>query len=264
MKRFTLLTALALLAACGGRASRAGQPTAEAPQSPVQYTYRVVRAYPHAVESYTQGLFWADGVLWEGTGEHGRSHLQRLDTTTGRPTIVASLPRTEFGEGIALHDGRIYQLTWQSNTAHVYDAATARPLRDFRYAGEGWGLTSDGERLYMTDGSSTLYTVDPETFRRTGRRTVTCEGRPVPMLNELEWIEGRIWANVYTTDRIVIIDPATGKVEGIVDLEGLLPDEERDYTTDVLNGIAYDSASKRIFVTGKRWPKLYEIEILRQ
>lgn len=264
MKRLTLLIALALLVACGGRATRAGQPAAEAPQPPARYTYRVVRAYPHAVESYTQGLFWADGTLWEGTGEYGHSRLQRLDTLMGRPTVVATLPRSEFGEGIALHKGRIYQLTWQSNTAHVYDAATARPLRDFRYAGEGWGLTSDGERLYMTDGSSTLYTVDPETFRRTGRKTVTCEGRPVPMLNELEWIEGRIWANVYTTDQIVVIDPATGRVEAIVDLAGLLPADETAPDTDVLNGIAYDPAAKRIFVTGKRWPKLYEIEILPQ
>lgn len=265
MKPIAILTTLALLTACGGRPMRAGaaaEAPANAPVQPVEYTYRVVNAYPHPVESYTQGLFWADGVLWEGTGEHGRSKLQRLDTATGGAEVVARLPRSEFGEGIALHDGRIFQLTWQSNTAHVYDAATGRPLRDFRYAGEGWGLTSDGERLYMTDGSSTLYTVDPETFRRTGRKTVTCEGRPVPMLNELEWIEGRIWANVYTTDRIVIIDPATGTVEGIVDLRGLLPAEETDYTTDVLNGIAYDPAAKRIFVTGKRWPKLYEIEIL--
>ena len=262
MKPIAILTTLALLTACGGRAMRAGDPARTETKAPVEYTYRIVRSYPHPVESYTQGLFWADGTLWEGTGEHGRSLLQRLDTATGRPTVGARLPRSEFGEGIALHDGRIYQLTWQSNTAHVYDAATGRPLRDFRYPGEGWGLPSDGERLYMTDGSATLYTIDPETFRRTDRKTVTCEGRPVPLLNELEWIEGRIWANVYTTDRIVVIDPATGTVEGIVDLRGLLPAEETDYTTDVLNGIAYDPATKRIFVTGKRWPKLYEIEIL--
>ncbi len=262
MKTIPILTILALLTACGGRATRAGQPAPAEAKPPVEYTYRVVKAFPHSRESYTQGLYWADGELWEGTGELGHSKLQRLDTASGRATVVASLPRTEFGEGIALHDGRIYQLTWQSNTAHVYDAATGRPLRDFRYPGEGWGLTSDGERLYMTDGSSTLYTVDPETFRRTGRKTVTCEGRPVVLLNELEWIEGRIWANVYTTDRIVVIDPATGVVEAIVDLAGLLPAEETDYTTDVLNGIAYDPDAKRIFVTGKRWPKLYEIELV--
>ena len=172
--------------------------------------------------------------------------------------------RHELEHRILLLDGKIYQLTWENNKAYVYDAATGRQLRTFAYAGEGWGLTTDGEKLYMSDGTATIYTVNPATFRREKRVTVTFQGTPVNYLNELEWIGGRIWANVYVTDQIVIIDPASGIVEGVIDLRGLLPDEEIAPDTDVLNGIAYDSASERIFVTGKRWSKLFEIEIIPQ
>ena len=186
------------------------------------------------------------------------------DLATGRTEVLFRLPRSEFGEGIALVGGELFQLTWQSNTAHVYDPEKRTGLRDHRYAGEGWGLTTDGEKLYMTDGTANLYTIDPATFRRERRTTVTLRGEPVELLNELEWIDGRIWANVYTTDQIVIIDPATGRVEGIVDLRGLLPDEDRTPGTDVLNGIAYDAATGRIFLTGKNWSKLFEIELVRQ
>ena len=179
---------------------------------------------------------------------------------------MARLPRSEFGEGIALLGGKLYQLTWQSNTAHVYslEDGKLRKIRDFRYPGEGWGLTTDGEKLYMSDGTSTIHTVDPATFRREKRVTVTYKGAPVEYLNELEWIGGKIWANVYTTDQIVVIDPATGVVEGVVDLTGLLSETEMTATTDVLNGIAYDAEGDRIFVTGKNWPKLYEIEIIEK
>ena len=187
-----------------------------------------------------------------------------MEIETGEGEVLFSLPRSEFGEGITLLDGRLYQLTWQSNTAHVYDLATRRKIRDHRYAGEGWGLTTDGEKLYMSDGTASIRTIDPETFRRERTTTVTYKGEPVQFLNELEWIEGKIWANVYTTDQIVIIDPASGIVEGVIDLRGLLPDEEIAPDTDVLNGIAYDAASERIFVTGKRWSKLFEIEIIPQ
>jgi len=262
MKRIAIIVVpLLLLASCGGSTARNRRTKAAPAPAPVEYSYVVRNVYPHPTTSYTQGLQYADGTLWEGTGLQGASALQRLDLETGRATVVARLPRAEFGEGIAVLGGRIYQLTWQSNTAHVYDAATGEKLRDFRYPGEGWGLTTDGEKLYMSDGSANIHTLDPETFRREKRVTVTCEGRPVGFINELEWIDGKIWANVYTTDRIVIVDPATGVVEGIVDLAGLLPDEERGPETDVLNGIAYDAEGRRIFVTGKNWPKLYEIEI---
>ena len=253
------------LAACSGRTKTLRTETpAATPAAPRTYTYRVIESYPHSTDSYTQGLLFADGVMWEGTGEYGHSRLQRIDLETGRTDVVATLPRSEFGEGIALLDGKIYQLTWENNKAYVYDAATGRQLRTFAYAGEGWGLTTDGERLYMSDGSEYLRILDPETFRVQRSVSVTFRGAPVQLLNELEWIDGKIWANVYVTDQIVIIDPASGIVEGVIDLRGLLPDEEIAPDTDVLNGIAYDAASERIFVTGKRWSKLFEIEIIPQ
>ena len=261
---------LLLLAACGGSAARAKRPAQTAPAAaqaePKQYTYRIAATYPHSATAYTQGLFYADGLLWEGTGQHGESVVQTIDLATGKTDVLARLPRSEFGEGIALAGGELFQLTWQSNTAHVYSRENGklRKIRDHRYPGEGWGLTTDGEKLYMSDGTANIYTVDPATFRREKRVTVTFKGTPVNYLNELEWIGDKIWANVYTTDQIAIIDPATGTVEGVVDLTGLLPEKEVTPTTDVLNGIAYDAAGKRIFVTGKNWSKLYEIEIIEK
>ena len=261
-----------LLAACGAGASGGRKPASEhAAQpvggvvEPVQYTYRVVNVYPHPTDAYTQGLQFADGLLWEGTGQNGESRITKTDLATGRTTEIARLPKSDFGEGITLLGGRIYQLTWLSNKAYQYDAATGRELDTFRYAGEGWGLTTDGTQLYMSDGTERIRTLDPETFKRQGPGiAVTCRGQAVTLLNELEWIDGRIWANVYTTNLILIIDPATGVTEGIIDLTGLLPAEDRRPGTDVLNGIACDPATGRIFVTGKNWPKLFEIEILRK
>ena len=260
MRKFaTVLLSGLLLASCGGNQVRAKRPAA--PAEPKEYTYGVRAVHPHPATSYTQGLQYADGRLWEGTGQHGESVVQTLDLATGRAEVFARLPKEDFGEGIALLDGKVYQLTWQSNKAYVYDARTGEKIREFRYPGEGWGLTTDGKKLYMSDGTATIHTVDPATFRREKRVTVTYKGAPVEYLNELEWIGNKIWANVYTTDQIVVIDPATGVVEGVVDLAGLLPETEMTATTDVLNGIAYDAEGDRIFVTGKNWPKLYEIEI---
>lgn len=263
MNRLHLILLLACLSttACGG--GHAVRPAGRtAPAEPTRYTVRVRAVYPHSTEAYTQGFCYADGLLWEGTGEYGRSALRTTDLATGETRTIARLPGSEFGEGIALLDSLVYQLTWESNTCHVYDRRTSLKLRDFRYAGEGWGLATDGRDLYFSNGSANLYVLDPATFRRKAVRTVTWRGEPVPMLNELEWIEGRIWANVYLTDTILVIDPATGVVEGVVDLAGLLPEAERTPETDVLNGIAYDAATKRIFVTGKRWPRIYEIELI--
>lgn len=267
MRTTTLLFLMAaLLASCGGPAARANRhakttPTA-AQAEPKEYTYRIVAAYPHSTTAYTQGLLWHDGLLWESTGQHGESVVGTIDLATGKTRVLAQLPHSEFGEGIAILGKRLYQLTWQSNTAHVYELEGGlEKLRDHRYPGEGWGITTDGKKLYMSDGSANIHTVDPDSFRRQGKVTVTYKGVPVEYLNELEWIDGRIWANVYTTDQIVIIDPATGVVEGVVDLTGLLPESEVTPTTDVLNGIAWDAAGKRLFVTGKNWSKLYEIEV---
>ena len=266
MRLFTLLlSALLCCTACGSRNLRGnteGQAGTAQPgeRLPDRYTYTVVRSYPHSVESYTQGLQYTDGALWESTGEYGRSVLQRLDLERGTSEVMVRLPDSEFGEGLTLLGDSVYLLTWLNNTAHLYDRRNFLPLGDFRYPGEGWGLTTDGRRLYMSDGTDRIRVLDPATFARTGDIPVTCEGEPVRLLNELEWIDGRIWANVYTTDIILVIDPATGAAEGIVDLTGLLPDAERTPLTDVLNGIAYDKEGGRIFVTGKRWPKIYEIE----
>ena len=189
-----------------GRRSRSAADAANEPAPPVEYTYTVKASYPHLTTSYTQGLYYEAGYLWEGTGQYGASVLQRVEPATGRAEVLVRLPKDEFGEGIARVGDEIFQLTWRNNTVHVYDAATLQHLRTVRYAGEGWGLTTDGEKLYMSNGSEYLWEVDPATFRRGRKITVTAEGRPVRFLNELEWIEGKIWANVYTSDRIVIIE----------------------------------------------------------
>lgn len=257
--RSVLIATLLLTVACGGNSTP--KTTTPLPPTSREYTYIVRATYPHAETSYTQGLHYANGILWEGTGQNGHSVLQKIDLLSGSTEVVARLPRTDFGEGITALDGKIYQLTWQSNKAYVYDAATGKLLREHRYPGEGWGLTTDGQKLYLSDGTARIYTVEPEGFKRTGSITVTLRGEPVHYLNELEWIDGKIWANVYTTDLIVMIDPATGIVEGIIDLSGILPDTDKTPATDVLNGIAYDASTGRIFVTGKNWKRLFEIAI---
>lgn len=229
-----------------------------------QYTFRVINTYPHLTTSYTQGLQIVDGVMWEGTGQSGQSVVQRIDLATGRADIFARIPKSQFGEGVTLLGDKLYQLTWVSNTAYVYDVKTAKKIKEFRYAGEGWGLTTDGEKLYMSNGTEYIYKLAPETFKREKSIVVTFNGVPLKYLNELEWVDGKIWANIYTTDRIAIINPETGVVEGIVDLTGLLPESELTPQTDVLNGIAYDVQNKRIFVTGKNWSKLFEIEIVEK
>ncbi len=265
MKRLvTLYLICMVLLACGRRAQQAPASAAPATVEPRYYGYTVVKSYPHSVESYTQGLQYVDGHLLEGTGQNGRSVVQEVDLETGRTRVIARLKHSEFGEGITLLGDEIFQLTWMSNTAHIYDAQSGRELRTVRYPGEGWGLTSDGEKLYMSNGSANIYRIDPATFRRERSITVTCKGEPVELLNELEWIGGKIWANIYTTDWIAIIDPSTGVVEGLIDLTGLLPDNERTPSTDVLNGIACDTETGRIFVTGKNWSRLYEIEIFEK
>ena len=262
MKKIVTIFILLLFAtACGSQTKR----LEGAPQvvEPVKYTFAVKNVYPHSTDSYTQGLQYVDGVLWEGTGEWGESRLQKVDLESGKVEVLAQLPRSEFGEGITVLGDKVYQLTWTNGVAHTYDLDGKR-LSDFRYAGEGWGLTTDGTSLYMSNGTPDIYKINPTTFKREGKITVTIRGEVVDYINELEWIDGKIWANVYTTDYIIIINPATGVVEGLVDCNNLLPAEDEQDDTDVLNGIAYDSAGKRIFLTGKRWNKLFEVEIIRE
>ena len=227
------------------------------------WCHRVVATYPHDPEAFTQGLVVADGVLYEGTGRTGQSTLRRVDLETGTVLQIRELADDLFGEGVAVMGGRIYQITWKNGIAFVYDRASFEELETFAYEGEGWGLTTDGERLIMSDGSDRLVFRDPVTFAVLGEVDVRDGEAPVTRLNELEYIDGQVWANVWQTDRIVRIDPATGQVTGWLDLAGLLPDAERPADRGgVLNGIAYDADADRVFVTGKLWPALFEIELL--
>ncbi len=227
------------------------------------YGYRVVNVFPHDPSAFTQGLVYQGGIFYEGTGLRGQSTLRKVDPNTGQVLQGVRLPDQYFGEGIALLGDRLYQLTWQENTGLVYDKDSFELLTTWMYAGEGWGLTTDGQRLIMSDGSNVLRFLDASTLQETGQIAVMdAAGQPVQRLNELEWVEGEIYANVWQTDLIARIDPASGRLLGWIDLAGLLPAEDRAaQRVDVLNGVAYDAASGRLFVTGKWWPKLFEIDL---
>jgi glutamine cyclotransferase len=224
-------------------------------------SYRIVATYPHDPHAFTQGLQFLGGTLYEGTGLNGQSSIRRVDLATGRVLKGQPISGLYFGEGITVLGNKLYELTWQNGVAFVYDYATFQQTGTFHYSGEGWGLTTDGKRLIMSDGTSSLRFLDPATFGETNRITVRDGARAVPRLNELEYIEGEIWANVWETELIARIDPRTGRVNSWVDMRGLLKASDRGPETDVLNGIAYDAARKRIFVTGKKWPKLFEIQV---
>jgi glutaminyl-peptide cyclotransferase len=228
-------------------------------QAPRNYGYRVMNTFPHDPTAYTQGLVFRDGFLFEGTGKHGQSSLRRVELESGRVVQSHSLARELFGEGITIFGDRIYQLTWRNGIAIVYDKESFRELKRLRYEGEGWGLTDDGTHLIMSDGSATLRFVDPEDFQVVRRLLVHSQGRRVDQLNELEYINGEIFANIWYRDHIARISPKTGEVTGWIDLRGLWP-KRRD-RDDVLNGIAYDAENDRLFVTGKNWPRLYEIQL---
>lgn len=232
-----------------------------AKQSVKQYTYEIKNVFPHSTDSYTQGLYWHDGYLWESTGQYGESALKQVDLNSGKILKEIPLDQKYFGEGAALLNGKIYQLTWMEGVCFVYDAATLKKTEEFKYAGEGWGLTTDGKKLYLSNGTNEIQIIDPETFRQEQVVRVTRNKKRVNYLNELEWINGKIWANIYDSHTVVIIDPATGDVEGEVDFTGILPQPDRTRWTDVFNGIAYDDENDRIFVTGKYWNKLFEVGI---
>ena len=262
MKNFLLTLILsAAVAACGSQTNN--KTLTPKVVEPIEYGYKVKAVYPHLTSSYTQGLQFVDGELWEGTGEWGSSVLQKVDLQSGKAEVLARLPKSEFGEGITVLGDRVYQLTWTNNTAHIYDRS-GKHIEDVRYLGEGWGITTDGEKLYMSNGTEKIYRIDPNGFKREATIVVTLRGEPVEFLNELEWIDGKIWANVYTSDYVIIIDPKTGVVEGVIDFRGLLAKEDFKEDTDVFNGIAYDAENKRIFVTGKLWNKLFEVEIIKR
>jgi glutaminyl-peptide cyclotransferase len=227
-------------------------------------SYKIVAVYPHDRKAFTEGLEFHDGYLYESTGLNGQSSIRKVDLVTGAVIKQLPLSTVYFGEGVTFFGGRLFQLTYQSQIGFVYDATSWQPLGNFRYSGEGWALTHDAKHLIMSDGTSAIRYLDPATQRETGRIVVRDGTKPVANVNELEYIEGEIWANVWQTDWIARIDPRTGQVNSWVDLTGLLKPSERTPDTDVLNGIAYDARRKRIFVTGKKWPKLFEIRVVEK
>ena len=222
--------------------------------------YQIVRVYPHDPNAFTQGLQYVGGALYEGTGLNGRSSIRRVELETGKVLQRREVPPTYFGEGITVFKSDLIELTWQTHVAFVYDSKSFEPKKQFSYPGEGWGLTHDGASLIMSDGTDELRYIDPVTFAEKRRIKVTAAGAPLRNLNELEYVKGEIFANIWQTDYIVRIAPASGKVTAYIDLRGLLTPAERS-ATDVLNGIAYDDAHDRLFVTGKLWPKLFEIKV---
>ena len=237
----------------------AARSTAQPSRSPRQ-TYSVVRTYPHDPSAFTQGLEFVDGFLYEGTGLNGRSSIRKVKLETGEVVQKRDLPPQYFGEGITIWKGELVQLTWRSQIGFTYDVSTFAPKRTFAYSGEGWGLTHDDRSLIMSDGSAAIRFLDPGSFAERRRIVVADAGVPVTRLNELESVRGEIYANVWQTDTIVRIAPDTGKVLGWIDVSGLLGTAERS-STDVLNGIAYDAVHDRLFVTGKLWPRIFEIRI---
>jgi glutamine cyclotransferase len=226
------------------------------------YTYTVVKSYPHDTGAFTEGLFFHQGYLYESTGLEGGSSVRKVELETGKVVGGVTLPREIFGEGIVDWNDKIIGLTWKNQIGYVLDMDGFAFKGRFNYPGEGWALTRDDTQIYMSDGTSELRVLDPNTLTEKRRIRVTAEGKPVDQLNELEWVEGEIYANIWQTDRIARIDPKTGKVTAWIDLKGLLSAADRKgRQVDVLNGIAYDAATKRLWVTGKMWPKLYEIKL---
>ncbi|HEX8708144.1 MAG TPA: glutaminyl-peptide cyclotransferase [Pyrinomonadaceae bacterium] len=241
--------------------TRAGDTAAEV--VPV-YTFEVVKSYPHDPKAYTQGLVFLNGEFYESTGLYGSSSLRRVEPDTGKVKRKREIAKEYFAEGIAVFHDRIFQLTWQAHKGFVYERKSFDLRGEFSYEGEGWGLAQDGRSLIMSDGTNQIRFLDPATLKVQRTISVYDQGRPVVRLNELEYIKGEIYANIWETDRIVRLDPASGRILGWIDLTGLLRPEDRTSQTNVLNGIAYDEAHDRLFVTGKLWPKLFEIKLVRK
>ena len=234
------------------------------PSTP-EFTFKVIHAYPHDPQAFTQGLLYHDGFLYEGTGLHGRSSLRKVRLETGEVLQKIDLPEEFFGEGIAFHKNEIIQLTWLSHTGFVYDAAEFHLLRQFSYQGEGWGLATGApgtSELFLSDGTPEIRVLDANTLAEKRRFTVRDGGKTIDQLNELEFVEGELFANNWQTDKIARINPQTGKVLGWIDLKALLSPMYKLEPGEVLNGIAYDPIHKRLFVTGKLWPTLFEIRLL--
>jgi glutamine cyclotransferase len=264
----SVVSMCALVLSTSAAACNSDAPPADARTTPAvatnrtpTYTYEVVRTYPHDIGAYTEGLLFHDGRLFESTGQKGKSNIREVDLNTGRVLRQRAIDSVYFGEGIIILGDTMWELTWQNNVGFLYDWKTFTPKGTFKYDGEGWALTTDGTSLIMSNGTPVINYRDPKTFAITRSFTVTEHDVPVTNLNELEWVKGEIWANVWESDQIARIDPATGHVVGWIDLGGILPKVDRNGGEDVLNGIAYDDKGDRIFVTGKNWSKLYEIKL---
>jgi glutamine cyclotransferase len=231
--------------------------------APLNLTYRVIKSYPHDPKAFIQGLIVRDGVFYESTGLNGKSSLRKVDISTGAVLKKVSVPDKYFAEGLDEMGGKLYQLTWQANVGFIYDKNTFEKVGEFHYDGEGWGLTDDGTDLILSDGTNNIRFLDPKTFEV--KRTIAVfDGlTPLKNLNELEYIDGIIYANVWQTNSIVQIDPKDGRIIAWIDMTGILPESERT-NADVLNGIAYDAAKKKLYITGKLWPKVYEVELIKE
>jgi glutamine cyclotransferase len=265
MARLTAISlGIAALAACA-RQSEGGDvppdPVVAVGGQPARYSYEVRHVWPHDPGAFTQGLVYREGDFLESTGLYGESSLRDVDPETGRVLKEVTVPQEYFAEGLAVVGDKAYQLTWRNGLGFIYDVSTFRKEGEFHYEGEGWGLTTDGRLLVMSDGTSRIRFIDPAHFSVVRTIDVTVAGRPVSELNELEWIKGEIFANVWRTDEIVRIDPQTGAVRGEIDLADVLPWTDRTRQTDVMNGIAYDEGKDRLFITGKKWPKLFEVRL---
>ena len=273
MKRilFSIAILAVSLTACQNKPDEEAQVpvVAEATEDPHWKThpmlgYEVIREFPHDAGAFTQGLLLSQGQWIESTGGYGTTSIRRVERETGKVLMKTDLPAEFFGEGAAEMDGKIYQLTWQSQRGFIYDSKTLQKLDDFQYQGEGWGLTNDASSLIMSNGSDRLRYIDPKTFRVWRELQVRIGGKPVNLLNELEFIEGEIFANVWHTDQIVRINPKDGNVVGVIELAGIDAKEKRRDPEHVLNGIAYDPKTGEMFVTGKCWPKIYQIRLVPQ
>jgi glutaminyl-peptide cyclotransferase len=283
MRFFLLLAAVAMTFACGSTPSNNSGPSnavktnSEPRQSPTRsgpapvYTYDIVKTYPHDPNAFTEGLYYKDGFLYESTGEEKHSSLRKVDLQTGKVVQKWDMPPEDFGEGISELNGKIYQLTWQQELGRVFDASDFKLLQEFHYQGEGWGMTTDGTNLIFDQGTQVLKFMDPNTFATVKTLPVLRDdGQPQMQINELEWIKGEIWANIWHSEDpeilgkpnyIARIDPNTGRIIGWIDLGGISPDDVSRDRENTLNGIAYDADNDRIFVTGKKWKNLFEIKV---
>lgn len=264
---FMILLAAILLGIGLARAIRSGrQPLAKTPVVPETLRqaldYELLATHPHDSACYTQGLVIDEGIFYESCGLYGKSSLRKVDPTDGSVLAEVALDPKYFAEGLVLLDGKLYQLTWQENTGFVYDADTLEHLSSFHYQTQGWGLTTDGSALILSDGTNTLYWLDPGTMQVVRQVRVSYQGQPVEYLNELEFIKGTIFANIYLTDTIAAIDPQDGNVLSLIALSGLRPEQNLSVHGEVLNGIAYDSLNDKLFLTGKNWANLYEVRLV--